>query len=240
MAEYEFRVIPESERIPDDLVARQLFERYAADVQSVKIGTGIGAVTGALAGSKAGIPGVVIGAALGALAGYWQGKANRTRVYAELDAAGLLESPRIRRRDVWSLHNARFVFVRLPYAELTALVIVPVLQKHYPGMTDAELTAIGRNSQSALLRFRRENPDIPIGLAAETILAYHGIIRNAAGVYDLLMPPTPGEHYQPPPPGHTPTIPPPPQDIPGAYATKQPNYWLYAAIITGVVIAATR
>lgn len=240
MSTLEFRVIPKSEPLAGDLSARRIFESYGADLQSMKVQTGIGAVTGALAGGKMGVPGVVIGSALGALAGYWKGKTYRNKIYAQLDAAGVLEGPRIARRSVLNLRNAQFVFLRYPYAELTALVIVPLLQKYYPYMTVSDLTVIGQNAQRTLLHFRRENPDAPIALAADVILAYYGIMKNAAGVYDLVAPPTAGQHYVPPPPGHIPTLPKPPGDTDGREEADEPNYWLYAAIVAGAVILATR
>lgn len=239
MPEYEFRVFPEHEMSAESLEARRVFEMYGTSIQSAKVQTGIGVVTGALAGSKAGLPGVVIGAAVGAVAGYWKSKAARTRVYAQLDAMGLLKRPRIRYRTTWALHNKKFVFTRLPYAEQTALIIVPILQTHYPAMTDSELTRIGQASQRALITFRKENKDIPLALAVEVILAYYGIGRNAAGEYDLVIAPTPGTHYAPPP-IQAPTLPPPPHDTPEDDRTAQPNYWLYAAGAVGLILLARR
>ena len=224
-------------RDPEELSARQVFESYGADIQSMRIKTGMAAVTGALAGSKAGIPGIVIGAALGALAAYWKGKAYRTRVYAELDAMGLLRKPRIKYRGSTYLRNQDFVFLRYPYAETTALVIVPILQKHYPDLTVQELTEIGQNAQRALIKFRQANQDVPLSLAAEVILAYYGVMRNAQGVYDLAYEPEPDSHYQPPPPGHIPSIPtkptPKPAHDPG---TSQVYWWIAAAMIGAALI----
>lgn len=227
------------ERDPKEVTARQIFESYGADVQSMKVQAGIGAVQGALVGSKAGIPGAFIGAVLGALAGFWKGKAYRERVYAQLDALGLLRKPRIRDRGVLAMKNQDFVFMRYPYAEQTALIIVPILQKHYQ-LTVQELTKIGQASQVALIRFRKQNSDVPLALAAEAILAYYGIIRNAQGVYDLAYKPGYGEHYQPPPPlQHMPIIPsqPPPTDGEGAIRR---NYLLIAGAIVAAVLILRR
>ncbi len=237
MAEYVFRIIPEHEPSAEVLEARRIFEGYSATVQSMKVQTGIGAVSGALAGSKAGIPGVVIGAALGALRGFWKSKANRTRIYAQLDSMGLLKKPQVRYRGTWDLHNSKFVFVRLPYADQTALVILPILQRHYPDMTDVQLTARGQAAQRALIQFRREHTDIPLALAVEVVLLYFGIARNALGEYDLITPPLPGQHY-PPPPGYIPVIPgqehaPPPEE---EDEEGKPNYLLYAGLAVGGVL----
>ena len=207
----------------NDATARQIFESYGADLQSLKIKAGIGAVTGALTGLKAGPAGVFVGAALGALAVYWKGKAYRMQVYAQLDALGLLRRPTHRYRDVTALARRKFAFLRYPYGEQTALIILPLLQKYYPDMTDAELTEIGTNVQKALLQFRRQNQDIPIALAAEGVLAFFGVVRNAAGEYDLIAEARAVEHYQPP------AISPPP---PGA--KKKPSkliYYIISAII---------
>lgn len=244
MAEYKFRTIPEAERDPENVRARQLFEEYGVDVQSMKIKASIGAVTGALAGgSKAGIPGAVIGAAIGALTSYWKSKAYRNQVYAQLDAMGLLRRPRVRYRGATALRNAKFVFVRLPFAEQTALIIVPLLQKYYPNMTDAQLTNAGQNSQRALILFRQSYPDVPLALAAEAVLAYYGITRNAAGQYDLFAKPSPGQSYlQPPRPVITPSadevpeVPdlPPPITPPPEGERKRP--WMIYLVIGGIVL----
>lgn len=224
------REYPEHEPSAELLQARQVFEQYGATVRNMKIATGIGTVNGALAGSKLGIPGAIVGAALGALSGYWKSKAVRTRIYAQLDAMGLLAKPSIRLRNVTYLHNAKFTFQRYPYGEQTALVIIPILQKHYPHITDERLTELGQGAQVALMKFRREHPDIPIALAIEVILLLYGIARNALGEYDLITPPSPGQDYHPAPlpsPVHTPPPTPPP---------SVPNYWLYAGVIVGGVL----
>ncbi len=230
MAEYVFRILPEHEPSAEVLEARRIFEGYGATIQSMKVQTGISAISGALAGSTAGIPGAVIGAAIGALAGYWKSKSVRTRVYAQLDAMGLLKKPRVRYRGTFELHNSKFVFLRLPYAEQTALIIVPILQRHYPDMTDVQLTQRGQAAQRALIQFMREHRDIPLALAVEVILLYFGIARDALGEYDLIRPPLPGEHYLPPP-GYVAEHAPP-----AAAEDPKPNYLLYAGLAVGGVL----
>ena len=217
----------------DDTEARRAFELLTSGQQSVKVQSGIGCIGGMLAGAKAGPVGIVVGGLLGTLAGFWKSKSYRAGVYAQLDAMGLVRKRPQRYRDIWTAYNSEFVFARLPYAELTARVIVPLLQKSYPEMTNPELYDIGHASQRALIAFRADNPDVPISLAAETVLAYYGIIRNAAGEYDLFRPAVHGQPYQPPP-GELPTMPRPlhaPAD-----KKEKPNYMLYAAI--GAVVLA--
>lgn len=227
MAEYVFRVLPEHEPSAELLAARRIFESYGGSVQSMKVQTGIGAISGAYAGSKGGIPGAVIGAALGALTSYWKSKSSRMRVYAQLDAMGLLKKPQVRYRGTWELHNSKFLFLRLPYAEQTALVILPIMQRHYPAMTDAQLTARGQAAQRALIKFRQEHTDIPLALAVEVILLYSGIARNDLGEYDLIRQPLPGEHF--PPPGDFPVHALPPLEA-------NPNYLLYVGLAVGGVL----
>lgn len=230
-SEITFRQLPE--RDPKEVTARKMFEAYGGTVQSMKAAAGMGAVSGALVGAKAGIPGAIIGAALGALSGFWKGKAYRTRAYAQLDALGLLRKPRFRYRSVTYLRNQEFVFMRYPYAEQTALVIVPILQGHYPHMTVQELTKVGQASQVALIKFRQQNSDVPLALAAETILAYYGILRNAAGVYDLAYKPEPGAHYHPPP-EHIPSI---PSEPPPIADSKRTSYlWIAAGVVAAFLI----
>lgn len=220
------------EAVAQDSAARQIFESYGADMQTWKIKTGIGAISGALTGLKAGPIGAFVGAALGALAGYWKGKAYRQQVYAQLDEMGLLKRPRFMRRDVLSLARQKFTFMRYPYGEQTALVILPILQKYYPDMTDAELTTAGTNVQKSLLYYRREHKDIPIALAAEAVLAYYGVLRNEWGEYDLLPEARAGEVYQPPtiwqPPSISPSISPP--ISPPGEEKKKPSRLIYYVI----------
>ena len=101
-------------------------------------------------------------------------------------------------------------------------------------MTNPELYDIGHASQRALIAFRAENPDVPISLAAETVLAYYGIIRNAAGEYDLFRPAVHGQPYQPPP-GQYPTAA-PPVHAPPPIQPSAAGFALYAAI--GAVVLA--
>lgn len=178
-----------------DITARNIFESYGGTVQSIKIQAGIGAISGSLTGLKAGPVGAFVGAALGALAGYWRGKAYREQAYAQLDAMGLLERPRFMRRDVVSMLGKKFTFMRYPYGEQTALVILPLLQKYFPEMTDADLNTIGTNTQRTLRRFRADHPDIPLALAAEAVLAYYGVLRNAVGEYYMIPEARTGDDY---------------------------------------------
>ena len=238
MPHYKFTTfgadIPE---MSDDTAARRAFEQYTGGAQSSKVQIAMGAIGGAIAGIKGGPPGIFIGALLGTLGGFWRSKSYRLQVYAQLDAMGLIRKRRTRYRGVWTGRNSQFVFTRYPYADLTALVIVPLLQEHYPNLSVAELTRTGQDSQRALIKFRQENPDMPISLAAEIILAYYGIIRNQSGVFALAVEPATGEQYQTPP-AQGPTLP-TPDDRPTEDATGKPNYLLYAGIgiIAALIIA---
>lgn len=231
MADYDFREI---ERTPQDDAALQKFESYRAGLKMQKIGVGIGAITGALAGSKGGIPGIAVGAVLGTLSGFWRYKAYREQAYALMKSAGLIRKRQLYRRDVWSIRLQTFAFLRLPYAELTAWRIVPILQAHYPDMTDRQLQQIGADSQRALIKFRRENPDIPIELAADAILAWHGILRDAAGNYDLV---TVEPRYRPPDVAHIPTMPTEPDGGDGAKPpTDYTTYLKYGLLALAIVL----
>ncbi len=226
--DYQFR---EWELNEADAAARAQFEMYRAGKQSSTVQTGIAVVGGAYTGFTAGgPPGAVIGAALSALASYWKSKAKRQVVYAQMDAVGLLRKPRVRYRSAEYSYNTRFVFVRYPYAEQTATIIVPILQKYYPTMSDSQLHKAGTTAQLALIELRKQHKDIPLSLAAEAVLAFNGIARNAAGEYDLITQPTPGVHYTPPPVihyGNEPPHTPPPTSTP---------YMLYVLIGLGVAV----
>lgn len=228
---------PREAREQADITARNIFESYGGTVQSIKIQTGIGAISGSLTGLKAGPVGAFVGAALGALAGYWRGKAYREQAYAQLDAMGLLERPRFMRRDTISMLEQKFTFMRYPYGEQTALVILPLLQKHFPEMTDAELTEIGTNTQRTLRKFRADHPDIPLALAAEAVLAYYGVIRDLAGEYYLDPEARTGEDYISPPvrlslsPALSPPISPP------VDRKKKPSYLIYYVVGAIILIA---
>lgn len=236
------RVLPTVERSEEDIRARQVFEQYSSIIQASKISVAISAVSGAIAGgTKAGPIGAAAGAVLGALVGYWKRKTYRIQAYVGMKSQGLLQKRRIGRRDLWSLQTAKFAFVRLPYAELTALVIVPILQRHYPDMNEAELVDVGHRTQRTLITFRKQYLDIPIELAAEAILAFYGIIREPGQDYDLAWMPTPGEPYQPPPEGQIPMITTTREPIPADKDAKSAasNYWIYLALIVAVLIVVT-
>ncbi len=221
-----------------DLAARQRFEQYGADMQSAKINTGISAVSGGVSGfMAAGPPGLVIGAALGALTGYWKSKAYRKKVYAQLDALGLLSRPTVRYRSVATLYGREFTFLRYPYGEQTARIIVPVLKNHYPDMTTMELTQIGTAAQKTMQQYRRAHPDLPISLAAETILAYFGVVRKDGGEYDLFQPPTNGQPYQPPPKRIPVIDQPDPNAPPPSAAEAGVSYlWIGAGILAALLL----
>jgi hypothetical protein len=230
------RELPEHELDPAELEARRIFESYTSGAQSAKFNMAAGAISGVLAGYKAGPPGIFLGALIGTLGGFWRSKAYRERAYIELERLGVIKARRYRYRSVWDMHNAEYVFVRLPYAELTAWKIVPLIEAAYPQMAKSEIADVGRASQRTLIEFRKANPDIPISMGADLVLAYYGVMRDADGEYSLQT--LPGHVYIPPSAYHIPIIPPTttePNGHNGASEKEEPNYMLYALAFIAVL-----
>ena len=228
------RDLPITER--DDSAIQARFEQLAPGIQASDISVAISAASWAAAGAKvAGPYGAAAGAVVGALIGFWNKKAYREQAYAQMKAEGLLQTRSLSKRGVLDLHLNTYSFARLPYSNLTALVIVPILKKNHPDMSEEDLRAAGRGTQRSLIAFRKEYPDIPIELAAEVVLAYYGIIREPGQDYALASKPKPGEPYKPPPirppsvsPPVSPPISPPPE--------KKKKNPIFLYIVVGVIV----
>jgi len=215
--------------------ARARWEQLTGGTRDIRFNTATGAISGALAGASAGPPGIIVGAALGALAGLWRGKAYREMAYAEMDAMGVLRKTRTSFRSIRYMQPDDFVFIRLPYANLTAYVIAPLLQEAYPDMSKMEIANTARASQRTLIDFHEKYPDVPITLAADIVLAYYNIIRDESGEYAVIE----GDKKEYIPPIHEHIYIPPPDDRePHTHSDleKKPNYALYGAIILALFL----
>lgn len=166
---------------------RAAFEALSDGARNRKIGIAISAASGAYTGFTIGGPvGAAIGGALGVLSGLWGLKSYRERAYAELEAAGMVSRPRLRSRSLLDRYISDMPgFFRYPHSELVGDAVIEVLAKQYPGMTEQEINASAYTVVKTFDRFRRDNPDVPIEIAAEVILLMHEVRRNAqTGTYE--------------------------------------------------------
>lgn len=172
---------------PDpDIQIRENFEALRDDLRYSKIKIGVSAATGLYYGAQAGGPvGAAIGVVAGTLIGYWQHKAYRAQVYAMYEAAGLVRKPRRRIRSIFYQDPSDPAFYRYPHAELVGDVVLEVMKWTKPEMTQAEINREAYAIVRTFDIFRRENPDIPVELAADVILMLNGIMRNPqSGMYE--------------------------------------------------------
>jgi hypothetical protein len=219
-----FRVFPEHE----DSKARIAFELYGHGEQERLIGMGMSTASGALAGSSAGPVGILVGGLLGTIAGYWKVKTYRSQRYAAYaEAGGIVERRRAGRRSLFYRDPDEHGW-RYPYGDLVADVVVDVLSKRSPEMSIVQLRDVGAQSLRVFKAFRMAHPDIPLELAADTILAHYGIVAKPDAengyVYD-------------PHAAHTvihPTVPPP--DV----AEREGANWLIYAAAAAVVLVALK
>jgi len=186
---------------PDpDRQIREDFEALRDDLRNKKIGIAVNAASGAYTGFSIGGPvGAAIGGALGSLIGYWSYKSYRAEVYAMYEAAGLLRRPHRRIRSIFYQDPSDPAFVRYPHAELVGDVVLDILKTTKPEMTQEQMNKEAYAIVRTFDVFRRENPDIPLELAADVILMMHGIMRNPqSGAYEKVeLAPEP----EPPPDG---------------------------------------
>lgn len=159
---------------------RAQFEALSEGMRSKKIGIGVNAASGAYTGFTIGGPvGAAVGGALGVLIGYWGMKSYRARVYAELEAAGLIKKRRtMSRSTLYRLISGEPGFLRFPYSETVGYAVIDVLTKHNPEMSEQEINAEAYAVAKTFHEFRRNLPDIPLEIAAEVILTLNGIRRN--------------------------------------------------------------
>lgn len=165
----------------EETQARAAFEAFSDGKRNKKIGIAISAASWAYTGFKVGGPiGAGVGAALGVLAGYWGLKSYRARVYAELDAAGLVRKPRVRIRSILTYREVDLpMFWRYPHGEIVGDAVIEVMTQQYPNMSQEEINTEAYAVVKTFDQFRRNNPDVPIEIAAEVILLLNGIRRNA-------------------------------------------------------------
>jgi len=193
--------------VDERTLARQQFEALSDELRNRKIGIAVKTASTAYAGfSIAGPIGAAVGGALGLLVGFWGYGSYRGRVYAEYEAAGLLKRPHIGVRSVWaSAIRDDPAFLRFPYAALVGDVVLDVLEANTSDMSEAEVEAEAYAIVETFHQFRRDNPDIPVELAAEVILLMNDIMRDpATGEYTIV-------EFQEPPPVEPPLIVEPPE-----------------------------
>lgn len=185
---------------------RERFEALSDGVRNKKIGIAISAASGAYTGFTVGGPiGAAVGGALGVLTGLWGLKSYRAGVYAELQAAGLVSRPRTRTRSVMDRHISDTPSIReFPHSRLVSYAVIDVLSEQYPLMSNEAINAEAYAIAKTFDEFRRNNPDVPIEIAAEVILLLNGIRRNAqTGAYETFVLEFPEEpptvDYYPPP-----------------------------------------
>ncbi|KKN15018.1 hypothetical protein LCGC14_0990200 [marine sediment metagenome] len=184
--------------------ARAQFEALSEGIRNKKIGIAVNAASFAYTGFTVGGPiGAGVGAALGTLIGLWGMKSYRERVYAELEAAGMISRPRTRYRSIWDRYISEEPgFLRYPGGEAVGYAVIEVLTDQYPTMSEQEISAEAYAIVKVFHQFRRSNPDVPIEIAAEVILLMNGIRRNPqTGNYEpftLEFPEEPPPVEQPP------------------------------------------
>ena len=189
---------------PEESQIREKFEALSEGIRNKKIGIAVNAASFAYTGFTIGGPiGAGVGAALGTLIGLWGMKGYRQRVYAELEAAGMISRRRTRHRSIWERYVSEEPgFLRYPGGEAVGYAVIEVLTSQFPGMSQEKLNAEAYAAVKTFARFRRSNPDVPIEIAAEVILLMNGIRRNAqTGNYEAFTLEFPEE----PPPVEQPT-----------------------------------
>jgi hypothetical protein len=172
---------------PDpDRQIRENFEALRDDLRNKKIGIATNSASAAYLGFSIGGPvGAAIGGALGTLIGYWSYKSYRSQVYAAYAEAGLVRRPKRRIRSIFYQDPSDPAFVRYPHSELVGDVVLEVLTSQNPWMPQSEVNKAAYDIVRTFDVFRRDNPDIPIELAAEVILMVNGIMRNPeTGAYE--------------------------------------------------------
>jgi hypothetical protein len=183
---------------------REKFEALSDGIRNKKIGIAVNAASFAYTGLTVGGPiGAAVGAALGTLIGLWGMRGYRQSVYAELEAAGMISRPRTRYRSIWDRYISEEPgFLRYPGGEAVGYAVIEVLTDRYPRRTQQEIDAEAYAIVKTFAQFRRNNPDVPIEIAAEVILLMNGIRRNAqTGNYEpftLEFPEEPPPVEQPP------------------------------------------
>lgn len=179
---------------------RAQFEALSDGARNKKIGIAISAASWAYTGFTVGGPiGAAVGGALGVLTGLWGLKSYRARVYAELEAAGMVSRPRTRSRSVMDRHISDTPSIReFPHSRAVSYAVVEVLSEKYPRMSDEDINAETYAIVKTFDEFRRNNPDVPIEVCAEVILLLNGIRRNVeTGDYESFILEFPEE--EPPP-----------------------------------------
>jgi len=209
---------------------RAQFEALSDGMRNKKIGIAVNAASGAYTGFSIGGPiGAGIGAALGGLIGYWSMKSYRARVYAELEAAGLIRKRRTSSRStLYRMISDEPGFLRFPYSETVGYAVIAVLEKYKPGMSKEEINREAYAVAKTFHEFRRSLPDIPIEIAAETILMLNGIRRSPeTGEY---------EPFELVFPEDEPVVEPEPITKPGGQIDTETLAWLLAGVVVLAVI----
>lgn len=202
---------------------RAQFEALSDGVRNKKIGIAVNAASFAYTGFTVGGPvGAAVGGALGVLTGLWGLKNYRARVYAELEVAGMVEKRPTRYRSVMYRQISNVPSIReFPHSRAVSYAVMEVLSEKYPQMSDEDIGAQTYAIVKTFDEFRRNNPDVPIEIAAEVILLLNGIRRNAqTGDYESFVLEFPEE--------------PPPIDYPPAAEPLNETklaWWLAAAAL---------
>jgi len=157
-------------------LVRQAFEQYSDAQRDVTIK---GAITAAgmtySAVAAAGPIAAAVTIPLGMLLTYWNKKKYRDEAYAYFESLGMVGTPQRRYRG--TLYQSRGGW-RYPHGQLVADVIVEQIGAAFPEVTETQLNRMGLDALLTLREVRKEFPDVPLELAAEAILAMHGIYRS--------------------------------------------------------------
>lgn len=161
-----------------DTIARQTFESYTGEQRKRSIQGFIGTATMTYqAVTKAGPLAALVTVPLGIIGTWWQKKSYREQAYAQFEVIGLVRKPGRRIRTAATGGTGW----RYPGGAVVADVIVAVLHEARPELTQTQLNTIALNALKTLRQFRTVHNDAPIEIAADVILASHGIFRGEAG-----------------------------------------------------------
>jgi len=169
---------------------RAQFEALSDGMRNKKIGIAVNTASFAYTGFTVGGPvGAAVGAALGVLTGLWGLKSYRARVYEELRASGVVSKRRQKFRSVMDRHISDTPSIReFPRSRAVSYAVIDVLSAKYPRMSDEDINAEAYAIVKTFDEFRRNNPDVPIEIAAEVILLVNGIRLNAqTGDYESFV-----------------------------------------------------
>lgn len=240
MIDVQFICAPEKTEA-EKAIIRQAFEAYSDGQRNASIKGAIS--TAAMtykAVSAAGPVGLLV-IPVGMLSSYWSKKAYRTQAYAYFEMMGWVR-PRPPSRDIWTSYLRDDLFSRRSFGRgcpgEVAYAVVEILHENDPALTTEQLEQIGQNAKTTFTRLAAVLPDVPEEVAADVVLAAHGIYRQPSNGYVYEPPPENGFIYEPlePPPDEDDLPPEDDEDKPKDAYTD----WLYAAAGLAVAFLISR